>query len=303
MLSGLVKVAIRGEFMPQSQRYKRFSQMVWLSAIKTGSHPGLKKSFTDRVRAYSKGENMFQINLSKASLVIATGVITLALSGCWDDSGDNASAGAKPLNQATFGASMEDKPCEIVTGEMIVAAFGVPADALEQSSYTSANCSYDWEGEERGLSVLIHVNGVHESSQDASDYFQDLTRSMSKAEADDAMATIRAQAEKTGDAETPQEREAADAASNEIASGGLQFVDVGNVADEARFATQSGELIVRKDNLVFTVSAYHGANMPLPATLNAESIMNASKDWLQETLPQRKEAAVKLAKAAANALR
>src|SRR3546814_2589712 len=87
-------------------------------------------------------------------------------------------------------------------------------------------------------------------------------------------------------------------------SAGIQFEDVEGVGDEARFALTvgAGDLHVRVGNLYFTTAAYSGATMPMPERLTGSSMLAANKKWRHDTMPQRKEAAIKLARAVVQSL-
>src|SRR3546814_6493344 len=87
-------------------------------------------------------------------------------------------------------------------------------------------------------------------------------------------------------------------------SAGIQFEDVEGVGDEARFALTvgAGDLHVRAGNLYFVASAYAGPGMQMPEKLTGASIIAADKQWRRDTVPQRKDAATKLAKAVVQSL-
>lgn len=64
----------------------------------------------------------------------------------------------------------------------------------------------------------------------------------------------------------------------------------------------AGDLHVRAGNLYFAASAYSGPGMEMPERLTGASIMAADKQWRQDTMPQRREAAIKLAQAVVQSL-
>lgn len=222
--------------------------------------------------------------------------------------GAAADADAEPTTsaaagEARFAESLEDEPCAVVTKETVAAVFDIPAGEITADS--GMFCTYEWEGGGRTVDVTVHINSVAEDAERAASRFASATRGMSGADLDRAVDDIKQRAAESGELKGDGAREAAGAVTASVGSDrGIQFEDVEGVGDEARLALTvgAGDLWVRVGNLIFTVSAYSGPEMPMPDELSPGAIMSASKEWQKETMPQRKEAAVKLAKAAIAAL-
>lgn len=205
--------------------------------------------------------------------------------------GDNAAA-APVTDSAQVDAALEESPCDLASTDMVASLFDVPAAEIESSASMSW-CDYTWEGDGKILEVQVNVNGVFEDAESASSSFRSTTRGMSGADLDKAMTSIKNEvASKTAD-----NGKAVDAIMGDTSdSPGIVFEDVEGVGDEARLALTvgAGDLYVRAGNLNFTVAAYSGTPMPRP---DGMGIMEAIKSWQKDTMPQRKEAAIKLSKA------
>lgn len=238
----------------------------------------------------------------RLAVILTSAVIGLAACGDEPAATGNAGADVAPASgSAVVDQAIADKPCEFVTTAMVAQTFGIPAAEVVQENYS--NCTYAWEGSENSLDVSVNMGGVYESAADAERNFRLATRSMTSGEVAEAMDAVRTQAESSGEPGTTGERDAADGVSNALGSQAIQFADVENVGDAARIKTDTGELTVLQDNLVFTISAYYGSGeMPMPEKITAASMMAASKAWTQATFTERREAAVKLAQAAINAI-
>lgn len=239
-----------------------------------------------------------------ASYAVLALVPALLLAGCGGAGEAEGSPQAPPVSEvadsAQVDAAIEETPCELAPAEMVAGIFGVPATELERQSSMSSSCVYAWEGDTTQLDVAVDVAGVHEDAESAARRFRSVTAGMSGAELDRVMDGMKDELASQGKLDSDGERLAADAVvANSSDSAGIRFEDVEGVGDEARMALTvgAGDLHVRAGNLNFTVSAYSGPTMPMPEELTYASMMSANKAWQQDTLPQRKQAAVKLAKA------
>lgn len=164
----------------------------------------------------------------------------------------------------------------------------------------SSACVYQWENDTRRLDVRVQVAGIDEDAGRATSNFRSVTRGLSGTDLDRAMAGIKEQAANDGGLDTVGKREAADAVvDSSSGSAGIQFEDVDGVGDEARLALSvgAGDLHVRAGNLYFVASAYSGPEMQMPTGMTAGSILAADRQWRRETMPQRRQAAIKLAEA------
>lgn len=246
--------------------------------------------------------------VSSAMLALVPALLLAACGGTSDSvapsqssPASHAASGQPAADSVRVDAAIEETPCALVTPEMVAAVFDVPAADLEQSqSRAMSSCTYTREGDGEGLEATVGVGGVYEDAEKAASRFRSTTAGMSGEKLDRAMAGVRKSAQDSGDLDTAGERDAADKImDNSNNSAGIQFKDVEGVGDEARLALTvgAGKLYVRAGNLNFTVTAYSGPDMKMPAKLDAGAIMDADKQWRRETMPQREQAAVKLAKA------
>src|SRR3546814_72425 len=171
----------------------------------------------------------------------------------------------------------------------------------------SSACVYSGENDDETerLDVKVKVSDVDENAEGAASNFRSVTRGMSGADVDRAMAGVKEKAASEGELDTAGKQKAADAiVGSTSGSAGIQFEDVEGVGDEARFALTvgAGDLHVRAGNLYFVASAYAGPGMQMPEKLTGASIIAADKQWRRDTVPQRKDAATKLAKAVVQSL-
>jgi len=256
-------------------------------------------------------------NLRVALYAMLALVPALLLAAC-GGSGDSATssqdapagqaASDKPVaDSASVDAAIKKNPCELAPAEMVAGLFDVPVADLERESSMSSACVYSWENgdETERLDVEVTVSDVGEDAERTASNFRAVTRGMSGADVDRAMAGVKERAAGEGELDSAGKRKAADAiVGSTSGSAGIQFEDVARVGDEARFALTvgAGDLHVRAGNLYFTASAYSGPGMEMPEKMTGASIMAADKQWRQDTMPQRKEAAIKLAQAVVQSL-
>lgn len=252
-----------------------------------------------------------------ASYAMLALVPALLLAACGGNGGSATSARSSSATQAApdspaadsvhVDAAIEKNPCELAPAEMVAGLFGVPAADLQRESSMSSACVYSWEnddGTER-LDAKVKVADVGEDAERAASNFRSVTRGMSGADVDQAMAGIKEQVASEGGLDSAGKRKAADVVADGAGgSGGIRFEDVDGVGDEARLALTvgAGELHVRVGNLYFIGSAYRGPGMQMPDKVTGASIMAADKQWRRDTMPQRKDAAIKLARAVVQSL-
>lgn len=241
------------------------------------------------------------------TLRLAGGIalLTLALAACGGDAvpgaadsgagGQSAAAGDAPAaggSAVTYDASLRDSPCSLIGPEVVAAVFDLPVDGIKQYA-AGGMCKYDWKGDGRIMNAVIHVLRVGETAAETAGYFANATAGMDAAALDAALESIREQA---------SDEPAAGAllgAAGEVSragSGGLEFGDVEGIGDRARMQLGNGDLSVLHGNLYFSVAAFHGDRMQAPASLS--EMVSASRAWHRETLSQRKEQSIALAKAA-----
>lgn len=188
---------------------------------------------------------------------------------------------------------LADKPCEVVTAQMVAGALDAPAEALEQTQPLTSRCAYAMDEGDETLQVEVAVD-AYETDAAAAEYFQASTRSMTLEEIAEATADIRAEA---GDDE-----DAAGSLAEGVLQNGIQFEDVDDLADQARIETGDGTLHLQAGNLLITLGAFHGPAMPIPDEITTDAIMKAMLAWQQDTLSTRREQAKALARAALAAL-
>lgn len=209
------------------------------------------------------------------------------------EAGSVSAMGSAPM----FDTALEDQPCEIVTVTMVATALDIPEGSIEQSNVVASRCAYELKDDgDKALSVEVMID-VYDTDESAAEVFRNATRSMSSDEIADTMAAL------TDSAENDHARQDA---SEGIVSGlfqnGIQFEDVDGLADQARFDTSDGTLQLQQDNLRIKLRVFYGPSMPIPENFSSETIMKALNSWMQDTMSQRREQAVKLAKIALEAL-
>lgn len=246
---------------------------------------------------------------SSMMLALVSALLLAACGGAIDSAAPsqsspaNQAASSNPVvDSAQVDAAVEGAPCALVTPEMVTTVFDVPAAELEQSQLMSSSCTYTREddADNESLEATVDVEGVYEDVESAASRFRSVTAGMSGAELDHAMTGIKEEAARNGGLDSASKRDAADAIMDSSSSSdGIQSDDVEDIGDEARLALTAGagKLHVRTGNPYFTVAAYSESDMQMPAKLTPDSIIAADRQWRRETMPQRKPAAVKLAKA------
>ena len=235
---------------------------------------------------------------------MSTVAFALILAGCGGDAATeagNSAGGGKGASANTsvrFDSSLRDAPCSVVTADTLAGVFGLPVDEIEQHA-SMGMCLYEWKGDGQVMDATVHVTRVSDSAAHAAEYFANATGGMTGAELDEAMDSIREQARESAG----EEGTAADAVLGATGdaprggSGGLQFRDVAGIGDQARMRVDKGDLNVLYGNLHFSVTAYHGAQMEVTTT-NMKELVAASQAWQKETLPQREEQTLEVARAA-----
>lgn len=202
---------------------------------------------------------------------IAALVLTLgALAGC---AGEGSSPPGSTLTASVHTDNLRTRPCAVVTRDMVSTTFAVAAADIEQSSMSSL-CAYRWEGGDERLDVTVHVTAMADDVAHARLLFDQAT------------------AASTGPA--PGARAAAD------------FQEIHGLGDQARIDTGNGDVHVRHDRLYFTLNAYYGPTMPevtpVPVPVPVPtSAMDARAEWLRNTIPQRRQAAMRLVRASVEA--
>lgn len=197
--------------------------------------------------------------------------------------------------EATYDTALEDTPCEVVSPQMVATALEVPKEALEQSDMISSRCYYEMDEDGKTFNVEVVIR-AYDSDAGAAEEFGNATRSVSSEEIKDAMAALSGAGDDADAQGSDTEQAAAEGIATGLAQTGIQFEDVDNLADQARFATSDGTLELLQGNLRISLTAYYGPAMPHPDEYTTKAIMQAQSDWIDDTIGQRKAQAIKLAK-------
>lgn len=200
-----------------------------------------------------------------------------------------AGATAAIAGNASYDASLADKPCDIVTSGMVATLFNVPAGDLEQVEPSAGWCHYGMEAQGKSLEVTLSVVAL-KTDKAAAEAFGEATRSKSR---DEMAADVKENFIDEDDPPGTFEKMTAG-----LPDGGLQFEDVERLGDQARFETTYGTLVVQRGNLLLRLSAYYGPHMPMPDAPTMEAMTKADAEWTQRTIDERLQMATELAKAA-----
>lgn len=198
-------------------------------------------------------------------------------------------------NSAPFDTSIGDRPCEIVTAQMVATTFDIPEKNLQQSKPMEHWCSYDMEKDGKTVSVSFQVIAF-ETKKDAAESFRDSTRSMSAQEMTEKLKALGVEFDES------DIQFARDLGLSDPRPTGVQFEDVDGIADKARFLTSEGSLYLLQDNLQIMLSAFYGPDMTIPDEITFEAIQKATSAWKEDTMDERKKQTITLAKTALAAL-
>lgn len=209
--------------------------------------------------------------------------------------GFSLTSNAALANSATFDTSLGDRPCEVLTARMVATTFDIPEKSLQQSNLMKYWCSYDMEKNGKNVSVNFQVLAF-DNKKAAAESFRDSTRSMSAEEMTEKLKALGVEFDES------DIQFARDLGLSDPRPTGLQFEDVDGVADQARFLTSEGSLHLLQDNLQITLNAFYGTDMKMPDEITFEALEKTTSAWKQDTMSQRKEQAITLAKAALTAL-
>lgn len=152
---------------------------------------------------------------SYAMLALVSALLLAACSG--SGSGDSANsansatssqdapasqaASDKPVaDSASVDAAIKKNPCELAPAEMVAGLFDVPVVDLEHESSMSSACAYSWKNDDETarLDVKVKVSDVGEDAERTASNFRSVTRGMSGADVDRAMAGVKEKAASEG---------------------------------------------------------------------------------------------------------
>ncbi|HSH49267.1 MAG TPA: hypothetical protein VK991_11845 [Halomonas sp.] len=196
-----------------------------------------------------------------------------------------------------FNASLNVRPGDIVTKEMVATTFNVALEDLQQSHPMASWCSYKMIENDKTLNVDVSIQ-IHDTAEAAAEDFRNATRNIPAGETLEAEQALQEKSAGSYGLGIDATHNVFTCAISAIRQRGIQFENVYGVADQARFETTEGTLRLQQGNLRMTLSAFYGPDMTIPDIITAESIMQAVTTWQQSTMRQRKEQTIALAKAA-----
>lgn len=202
---------------------------------------------------------------------------------------------------ASFDASRADEPCGIVTAQMVASALEVPVDSFQQLHLMASRCAYKMKDKSTLLRVDFSVR-ASDTDKTAAEDFRRYTQSIPVGEIADGMKAARKQVEKKGAPGNDAKTGAVKEPRSSLQQRGIQFKDIHEIADQARLAASNGTLHFQQGNLLMKLSAFYGPVMPIPDEITQETMIKALTTWLQNTMAEREEQAIVLAKAALAAL-
>ena len=219
---------------------------------------------------------------------------------------------AKELSdEARFGKDMNKKGCEILTAELVGETFGVPAAELKQIKMMG--CTYTWGKGDDVVEGRISMLRAHKSEKSAAGWFERATKTLTKEEVAKQMEEVKARVKERKEIDTKLKEKTADKltdiATDMTPDEGIVYEDVDGIGDEARANVSDGSIWIRIDNLTFNVAAFKGKAQPPPEIKPGgkpndmiAAAMEASKKYMRETAPKRKEDGIKLAKLVVEAI-
>lgn len=263
-----------------------------------------------------------KLSVGAAALMTAS-LLVLACNKKSDDTGSSTKGTAveQALSEANeksggrlFDETLTKKACEILTAERVGQTFSVPAAELKQMRLMG--CVYTWEGPDdqpkMQLEARFSTIQVHRNEASAKQWFANATKGMSQEEVKQAMAEVTSQAKEREEIDTKTKEQAVDKVGGALTeltgSDGIRFESIDGVGDEARLSLTDGGVWLRTGNLTFVITAYHGPVQPKPDLTGvglqgmAKAALAANREWVKQTMPKRKEDAVKLAQVVLKAL-
>lgn len=193
------------------------------------------------------------------------------------------------------------KPCDVLDAALVSDTFGVPADEVETPSSGSFLCLHIWESKNESRQLTAEMGRIQVSSKlsRARQWFANTTKNRSKKEMQKQMDNIkkRAREKLDEDGKSETEKEASDSVADALGIGAQAFEKVDGIGDEAAVNTGDANVYVRLGNMIFRVSAYHGATKEEPRTTDIEAIKKAHADFQTKTYDQRRKQSIQLARA------
>jgi len=226
------------------------------------------------------------------------GLSALLLAGCGGAGEDAQTAraeGASFTSASDFkvDTTLKFDPCAFLPKGDIAAHFGLSEAEIRQRQQRST-CIYDAKNGKL-LTVEFSVRSLNEDPARTRTIFERSTQNLDPGALKQGMESVVAEAGESG---VPGAVSDATVGAGGILNRpeGIQFMDVANIGDRARFRPASGDLNVLAGNLYFEVKAYHGPNVVLAPGSQPADVLAATNAWLGETMPQRQQAAEDLAR-------
>lgn len=226
------------------------------------------------------------------------GLSALLLAGCGgagEDAQTTRAEGASPAlaSHIKVDTAMKSDPCALLPKEDIAAHFGLAETGIRQRQQRST-CMYDAKNGKL-LTVELSVRSLNDDPERTRTIFERSTQNLDSEALKQGMDAVADEAGKRGVPGAPSD---ATVGAGGILNRpeGIQFVDVASIGDRARFRPASGDLNVLAGNLYFEIKAYHGPNVELAPGSQPADVLAATNIWLEETMPQRKQAAEELAR-------
>ncbi len=226
------------------------------------------------------------------------GLSALLLAGC-GGAGEEAQAmrseGASPVlaSDIKVDTAVKSDPCALLPKEDLAAHFQLSETGIRQRQQRST-CIYDAKNGNL-LTVEVSVRSLNDDPARTRTIFERSTQNLNSEALKEGMESVVDEAGERG--------VAAAVSDATVGSGGIlnrtegiQFVDIAGIGDRARFRPASGDLNVLAGNLYFEIKAYHGPNVELVPGSQPADVLAATNAWLEETMPQRKQAAEELAR-------
>lgn len=185
----------------------------------------------------------------------------LMLSGCGGAEGDSAAA----AEERTFAEGVGEDKCAVLTMEDVVAATGLPEDAIEQRKVSG--CLYSWDD---GTVWMSSVR-VHESVDRAKSYYARFTEDVSADEVEPAREQVKdelSEKEESGEI-TATEGEAGRAITDAMPARDFTHQLLPGIGNEASY-DGNGTVWIRWGNLTATFSGKTGDEDRIDPELAAE---------------------------------
>lgn len=187
------------------------------------------------------------------------------------------------------------QPCTLLTPDMLATTLEIPAEDVPQPHTLESMCLYQMETEANNLEVMLMV-AAFDTNKAAKAKFRESTRDMTPEEIKEKLKELGIERDES------DKQFAKDLGLPDTQPSGVQFEEISQVGDEARFESTNGTLYVLHNNLMLTLTAYYGTAMTIPDAVSFEALHDAETEWTESTMEKRRNQAVALAKTVVDAL-